>query len=164
MNQYKTLEGQTVNTITDITGVVLVAEVINENDGTIVTTASDSNSVYIEETNQFGQVSLSTYEKELIRVRRAIRGQWQYTGIAVPTKTLTRIANMGVGAGTAALASIFGISIASVNAILSDVGGWSFGELLGQALDRNGNGWVGLYKRTVQQYPNGPIGYEHKTE
>lgn len=45
-----------------------------------------------------------------------------------------------------------------------DVGGWSFGELLGQALDRNGNGWVGLYKRTVQQYPNGPIGYEHKTE
>ena len=41
--------------------------------------------------------------------------------------------------------------------------GGSVGEIAANGLDTNGNGWIGLYRRTVQEYRNGPINYQFKT-
>ena len=42
-------------------------------------------------------------------------------------------------------------------------GGFSANQLASH-LDTNGNGWIALYKRTVQYYKGGNlIGYQHRT-
>jgi len=61
---------------------------------------------------------------------------------------------------------MFGISGAAASICCSYMGiksGMTAGNLA-KYLDSNGNGWIALYKRTVQYYKGGKIiGYEHRT-
>ncbi|HGA1114152.1 hypothetical protein Q7W24_11045 [Streptococcus suis] len=143
---------------------IIVAEVYNTLENSFVTTSSDSSSVYLEITDEYGQSNLSVYSKTLVRVPRTIRGEWVYTGVAIPRAAIDNLTNLGVDAMVVGIGGLFGIGAAAVNQLLAFMGtGWSMGEMVGRALDTNGNGWVGLYKRSVREYPNGPVNYEYKT-
>ena len=94
----------------------------------------------------------------------AIYGPWTYTGVAVPKGAVSSLTNMGYSAFAASVGGLFGITTGAANAMLAFMGvGGSVGELAANGLDTNGNGWIGLYRRTVQEYRNGPINYQFKT-
>ena len=94
----------------------------------------------------------------------AIYGKWTYTGVAIPKGAVSSLTNMGYSAFAASIGGLFGISTGAANALLAFMGvGASIGEIAANALDTNGNGWIGLYRRSVQTYPNGPKTYDFKT-
>lgn len=94
----------------------------------------------------------------------AIYGAWTYTGVAIPKGAVSSLTNMGYSAFAASVGGLFGIGTGAANAMLAFMGvGGSVGEIAANGLDTNGNGWIGLYRRTVQEYRNGPVNYQFKT-
>lgn len=94
----------------------------------------------------------------------SIYGPWTYTGVAIPKGAVSSLTNMGYSAFAASVGGLFGITTGAANAMLAFMGvGGSVGEIAANGLDTNGNGWIGLYRRTVQEYRNGPINYQFKT-
>lgn len=94
----------------------------------------------------------------------ATYGAWTYTGVAIPKGAVSSLTNMGYSAFAASVGGLFGIGTGAANAMLAFMGvGGSVGEIAANALDTNGNGWIGLYRRTVRHSPNGPINYQFKT-
>lgn len=159
-------EGHLITQILDENDNILVSEIYKIDDNTFITTSSDSKNSYLETTDRYGQSNLSVYKKEKIRVSRDVVGNWSYTGIAIPRGAVDNAVNLGAEAALSYIGGLFGITAAAVNQILAFAGvGWSLGEMMGRALDTNGNGWIALYTRPRRAYPGGPItSYDHKTD
>lgn len=129
---------------------VLVAEIYNPLTKITLTTANSETASFIEIRDSNGVSHLETYQKKMVWSERSGRGQWVYTGIAIPRGMVENLVNLGVDAAATALAGALGLTVAAVHHMIGFMGlGWSMGEMLGRALDRNGNGWIGLYSREV---------------
>ncbi|WP_460057017.1 Blp family class II bacteriocin [Pseudolactococcus yaeyamensis] len=86
---------------------------------------------------------------------------WSYTGVAVGVNLLGYLIDAAGGYAAGALAGALGITVNAAGKLL---GGYAsnkvgLGSSVARALDKNGNGWVGLDRRDVFTGLSGGVPY-----
>jgi hypothetical protein len=96
---------------------------------------------------------------------------WQYTNVAVSVGTLAFLIDAGAGLVGGVVAKSLGITLNAATSLLGEYASnkAGVGNQVAKFLDKNGNGWVGLYTRDVYTGISsgkliGFIGSEYKTE
>jgi len=148
---------------------------IISNDGEKITVIQ---TIFNEERNEFEDVIqefplIERFEPEYLNLTttavllgRSIYGRWTYTGLAIGRDLFAWFFNITAGAAVGKIAVIFGVSSVIAQRIFNFAGiKLDFGGIqVARFLDADGNGWIALYKRTVQNVTNGPIvAYSHRT-
>lgn len=98
---------------------------------------------------------------------------WQYTGVAVPTWLAGYAIDAAASFGASAVVGAFGLTINTLRRLAGlgslSLAAFDFGGRVARALDKNGNGYIGLHYRGIytgkingQFY--GFVANEHKTE
>lgn len=165
-----------ITMLVDKNEAVKATEIINDesNEQIVITNTGDNVIIEITTTDASGNqetiqeiypIVKENVGDDLIK-NKLVYGGWTYTGFAVGRNAFAALAGLGIGKIVGAFAAIFGISGSAASFCVNYMGikgGFTAGDLASH-LDTNGNGWIALYKRTLQYYKGGKlIGYQHRT-
>ncbi|MDT2917846.1 hypothetical protein P7H90_00910 [Lactococcus lactis] len=168
----QTVKGAEVTTvINDDDNTVGAFSVKNTDDGTSVSVVNDGTSITIAKTTVDSTGQAQTEEQTVpidntTGVAQALAWtSWGYTNVAIGTHAFAAAVNaiVGAAAGAAiaavlpgAVAAAFGISMTAARFIIGGASGFSLnyvssyfdvGAKLASSLDKNKNGWIGIYYR-----------------
>ena len=90
-------------------------------------------------------------------------GPWTYTGVAIPNAVVNSLVGWAFTGGVSYIAGIYGIGTEAVSKAFKFMGVSSFYSGVAGALDTNGNGYVGIYRRAVYSSPNVFSGNQFRT-
>lgn len=114
-----------------------------------------------------GDLIVTRYES-LARANVYSWGKWTYTNIAVTTGVAANAINAAFYAGLGASVAMFGIPGWVIGGLLTGASWTSLGSSPGNAVakkwDKNGNGWIGFYKRSGLDGAGRVVATEYKTE
>lgn len=166
---------QVTTATTDEDNKVAGVKVTNSEDNTTVTVMNDGQHLTVDKTTFDENTGKYTTEQRLFDLNIANNdgsatnvayGYFSYTGIAVGRDVLATAIDLGISGltGRAAfialprvVAGALGVSVSTVNKIqqYSLAGGFGYasqklnpGTYIAYNLDKNGNGWVGVYSKT----------------